>query len=113
MKNIDEIIKGCSSIIEAINKIKHYNRSKGQEKCKYIKSIKMKKYWKEKKKKELQKKQDEEYYNSLLPSEKYTSCTCWLGNPPCQYCTDTNYCEDCDIKTWDNICPKCGKEIGR
>ena len=36
-------------------------------------------------------------------------CTCHLGNPPCSFCTNSNYCEDCDLQTMDDECPKCGK----
>jgi len=40
-----------------------------------------------------------------------TGCSCHTGNPPCSYCTDTNYCEDCEEKTWNDECPRCGEDL--
>ena len=57
-------------------------------------------------------KEHREYLSSMFMEERYPSCTCHLGNPPCSYCTDRNYCEYCDESTWDDECPKCGKNIG-
>jgi uncharacterized protein YfaS (alpha-2-macroglobulin family) len=104
-----ESMKQHTSMFALAEAIKRQNRIKGQEKAKARKSYKMKLYWQNKKQKEREKQEDEDYFNSLPKEEKYRSCTCWQGNPPCTYCTDTNYCEDCDIKTWEDECPNCGK----
>lgn len=72
------------------------------------KSRAMKQYWAEKKKAEKEQADEENYIRSLTKEERYPSCTCFLGNPPCTFCTDSNYCEACDISTWDEQCPKCG-----
>jgi hypothetical protein len=83
----------------------HFKRCVGQEKAKYRKSSAMKDYWKKKKEKEKHDKEDEEAARNYV----HESCYCHLGNPPCGFCTDSNYCEDCDVRTLDDECPKCGK----
>lgn len=42
--------------------------------------------------------------------DKPDSCSCHIS-APCSYCTDTNYCEDCDTVTWEDECPDCGKDL--
>lgn len=40
--------------------------------------------------------------------EKPESCYCHHGNVPCSFCTDANYCEECNKNTWDDECLDCG-----
>jgi len=91
--------------------VAHLNRSHGQFLARHRKSSAMKDYWAKKKAVEAAKRKDEEYVASLSKKEYHRSCTCHLGNPPCTFCTDSNYCESCDINTWDEYCPKCGALI--
>jgi len=40
------------------------------------------------------------------------ACHCnAISHPPCSFCTDRNYCEECDEGTWDGECPNCGKVL--
>jgi hypothetical protein len=71
------------------------------------KSRAMKKHWEEKKKAEEQEKQEEKWREEYVPE----SCYCHMGNPPCSFCTDSNYCEKCDKNSRDEECPKCGENI--
>jgi uncharacterized protein YfkK (UPF0435 family) len=115
-KNLDQLLTNIKTKLKFISLkeiIKKYNRQKGQENCKIKKSFAMKEYWKLKKKKEEEKINDLKYINGLIKSERYTSCTCFLGNPPCTFCTDSNYCGQCNIQTWDEECPKCGQNISK
>lgn len=109
--NIFNNVKKMVSIYQLLEEQKAINRKAGQAKCKLRKSERMKEFWKKKKEEQRKIKEDTEYYESLPKAEKYRSCTCWQGNAPCSYCTDRNYCEKCDIATWDEICPTCGQEI--
>jgi hypothetical protein len=69
------------------------------------KSEAMKKYWADKKQKEI----DDKEGRKLTYEYNRSHCTCHLGNPPCSFCTDSNYCENCDINTIEEECPNCGK----
>jgi len=69
------------------------------------KSRAMKKWWAKKKAQEIEEREKEKRQAEYI----HESCYCHTGNPPCSYCTDTNYCEKCDANTWDDECPKCGK----
>ena len=112
----DSVVSFCKKIskqVTKIDKIKaeraRQNRIKAQNDpfTKKLKSDSMKKFYEKKREEEAEQEAIDEYY--CQP----TSCYCHLGNPPCSYCTDTNYCEECDEKTWDDECPKCGKYIAR
>ena len=71
------------------------------------KSKSMKKYWKERRNKEVEEREVQKARDAYIPE----SCYCHLGNPPCSWCTDTNYCELCDINTWGDECPNCGLNL--
>lgn len=115
-KEIDNIFIQAKNFSNKLNgliilkqKIITERRKKAQNNffTKRRKSEAMKKYWKTKKKKEKQEKENEKLQYEYM----HESCYCHLGNPPCSFCTDSNYCEDCDIKTLESECPKCGKNI--
>lgn len=42
---------------------------------------------------------------------KPESCYCHTTNPPCSFCVDRNYCENCDVSTWDDECPECDQSL--
>ena len=71
------------------------------------KSESMKRYWKARQDKEAEEREEQKARDSYVPE----SCYCHIGNPPCSWCTDTNYCEICDINTWNDECPKCGYKL--
>jgi|WetSurMetagenome_2_1015567.scaffolds.fasta_scaffold543831_2 hypothetical protein len=113
MNDIFEFAENFSKVIFELTKKKQeqqrLNRIKGQNRpfTKNRKSKSMKKYWEEKRQKEIDDKE-----NEILRVEYIQEhCTCHLGNPPCAFCTKSNYCEDCDINTIDENCPKCGREF--
>lgn len=90
-------------------KIKRENRIKAQNnpRTKIRKSESMKLYWKKKKQNDIDMK--EAYELEMEYGREH--CTCHLGNPPCSFCTDSNYCEDCDIVTTNDDCPNCLKDL--
>jgi len=90
---------------EAISK----RRSKAQNNpiTKARKSAAMKKFYADKKEREKREEEEAEFIRDY----RHESCYCHMGNAPCGFCTDTNYCETCDVQTWDDDCPKCGKDI--
>lgn len=121
MTEVDDIFKKVENFSKAmceLYKIKaekiHQRRIKAQNNplVKQRKSRAMKEYWAKKKEEEQKEREERDYINSLSKEELHPSCTCFLGNPPCAFCTDSNYCEECNIQTWDNYCPECGKLIG-
>jgi hypothetical protein len=71
------------------------------------KSRSMKEYWKKKKLREQKEQEEEEYKRSY----RHESCYCHMGNPPCGFCTDSHYCEKCDVRTIYAECPKCGESL--
>jgi hypothetical protein len=116
--NPDKIISSLESISQIFSKMyelrqeqitKRRKEAQNNPITKRRKSEAMKAWHAKKKEEAIQKKKDEEYQIA----NPYEGCTCFLGNPPCSFCTDSNYCEECDIKTWDSECPKCNKNIER
>lgn len=40
----------------------------------------------------------------IFEKEKFGGCTCFLGNPPCNYCTTPiARCSSCDLEIWEDI----------
>lgn len=44
-------------------------------------------------------------------SNRHGSCYCHRGCVPCSFCTGANYCEYCDIITWQDECPDCERGL--
>lgn len=111
---MDEVWNGLENFSKAMNELykkkeerARQNRIKAQNNpyTKRRKSEAMKKYWKEKKQKAI----DELVRVKDCYEYSQECCVCHLGNPPCGYCTSSNFCEECDVVTHDEECPKCGK----
>ena len=111
---MSDIFDSISNFCEEMNKlrvIKQRNITKRRIKAqnnpltKARKSVSMKAYWERKKQKDIDEKEGE----ILAHEYAQEHCICHLGNPPCSFCVDSNYCEECRIQTIEDYCPKCGE----
>jgi len=119
LSEVDQIFDFAVGLSKAMNKlykrkaeIIHGNRVRGQNNpyTKRRKSESMKKYWREKREREQQEREDQKARDEYV----HESCYCMnTPMPPCSFCTDSNYCEACNILTMDEECPECGKLIER
>lgn len=117
MNDVDEIFDFATNLSSAMNKlyerkaeIIHANRVRGQNNpyTKRRKSESMKRYWKERREREKQEREDQK------ARDEYVHESCYCANtsmPPCSFCTNSNYCDECDIATMSEECPRCDKLI--
>jgi len=116
MIDFDKIIEACERRQKILLKLAEVRTQKIQERRKQAqnhpltkarKSRAMKKRWAEKR----ERKRELELREKLGAIE----CTCRIRPElaPCEYCITSNYCEECDVLTHDDICPSCGRNIER